>query len=122
MAAFHDPADAVRAVLSMQDEVQNFNRGRSDSGIILKIGLHQGACIAVTVGGVLDYFGSTVNTASRLEHQCHGGEVIISAAVLADPEAREALSGRTVTEDSATLRGLSEPVRFMRVGAGESKL
>ena len=122
MAAFHDPADAVRAVLSMQDEVENFNHGRSDNGIILKIGLHQGSCIAVTVGGVLDYFGSTVNTAARLEHQCHGGEVIISAAVLADPEAREALSGRMVTEDSATLRGLSEPVRFMRVGAGESKL
>ena len=122
MAAFHDPADAVRAVLSMQDEVANFNYGRSDNGIILKIGLHQGSCIAVTVGGVLDYFGSTVNTAARLEHQCHGGEVIISAAVLTDPEAREALSGRMVTEDSAALRGLSEPVRFVRVGAGVGKL
>ena len=122
MAAFHDPADAVRAVLSMQDEVANFNRGRSDNGIILKIGLHQGSCIAVTVGGVLDYFGSAVNTAARLEHQCHGGEVIISAAVLTDPEAREALSGRMVTEDSATLRGLSEPVRFVRVGAGGQTL
>jgi class 3 adenylate cyclase/carbon monoxide dehydrogenase subunit G len=122
MAAFHDPADAVRAVLSMQDEVSNFNRGRSDAGIVLKIGLHQGSCIAVTVGGVLDYFGSVVNTAARLEHQCHGGEVIISSAVMADPEAREAVSGRTVTEDSATLRGLSEPVRFVRVGSGTSKL
>jgi class 3 adenylate cyclase len=117
MAAFHDPADAVRAVLSMQDEVAGFNRGRSDSGIVLKLGLHQGACIAVTAGDVLDYFGSTVNTASRLEHQCGGGEAIISEAVLADPEAREALDGRDVTEDSATLRGLNEPVRFVRVGA-----
>ena len=122
MAAFHDPADAVRAVLSMQDEVSNFNRGRSDAGIVLKIGLHQGSCIAVTVGGVLDYFGSVVNTAARLEHQCHGGEVIISSAVMTDPEAREAASGRIVTEDSATLRGLSEAVRFVRVGAGTSKL
>ncbi len=120
MAAFHDPADAVRAVLSMQNEVADFNHGRSDTGIILKIGLHQGSCIAVTVGGVLDYFGSAVNTAARLEHQCRGGEVIISAAVLADPEARETLSGRTVSEDSATLRGLSEPVRFVRVDIGRA--
>jgi class 3 adenylate cyclase len=82
--------------------------------------MHQGACIAVTVGGVLDYFGSAVNTAARLEHQCRGGEVIISAAVLADPEAREALAGRVLTEDSATLRGLSEPVRFVRIGAAGS--
>jgi class 3 adenylate cyclase len=66
---------------------------------------------------VLDYFGSVVNTASRLEHQCGGGEAIISQAVLADPEAREALAGRDVSADSATLRGLGEPVRFVRVGA-----
>jgi class 3 adenylate cyclase len=117
MAAFHDPADAVRAVLSIQDEVANFNRGRRDAGSVLKRGLHLGACIAVTVGGVLDYFGSAVNTASRLEHQCHGGEVIISDSVLADNEAREALGSRSLIEDSATLRGLSEPVRFVRVGA-----
>jgi len=117
MAAFHDPADAVRAVLAMQDEVASFNRGRSDAGIVLKLGLHAGACIAVTAGDVLDYFGSAVNTASRLEHQCGGGEAIISQAVLHDPEAREALAGRDCVEDSATLRGLTEPVRFVRVNA-----
>jgi class 3 adenylate cyclase len=120
MAAFGDPADAVRAVLSIQDEVENFNRARSDAGIVLKLGLHQGACIAVTVGGVLDYFGSVVNTAARLEHQCRGGEVIVSQAVIADPEAREVLAGRALTQDSASLRGLSEPVRFVRVGAPAS--
>ena len=120
MAAFHDPADAVRAVLSIQDEVADFNRGRGDGGVILKLGLHLGSCIAVTAGGVLDYFGSAVNTASRLEHQCRGGEVIVSDAVLADSEAREALKGRMVTEDSATLRGLIEPVRFVRVGAAKA--
>jgi class 3 adenylate cyclase len=120
MAAFHDPADAVRAVLSIQDEVASFNRGRSDAGIVLKVGLHAGTCIAVTVGDLLDYFGSAVNTASRLEHQCRGGEVIMSEAVLADAQAREALAGRTLTEDSAALRGLSEAVHFVRVGAAKA--
>jgi class 3 adenylate cyclase len=120
MAAFNDPADAVRAVLAMQDEVASFNRGREDAGIVLKLGLHIGACIAVTAGEVLDYFGSTVNTASRLEHQCSGGEVIISHAVLTDPESRGALAGRHFTEDSATLRGLAEPVRFVRVSAANA--
>jgi class 3 adenylate cyclase len=120
MAAFHDPADAVRAVLSMQDEVANFNRGRRDSGIVLKLGLHLGACIAVTAGGVLDYFGSAVNTAARLEHQCRGGEVIISEAVLTDPEAREALAGRAVSEETVTLRGLNEPVRIVRVSMAKT--
>jgi class 3 adenylate cyclase len=58
-----------------------------------------------------------VNTASRLEHQCGGGEAVISHAVLADPEAREALAGRDFVEDSAALRGLAEPVRFVRLSA-----
>jgi class 3 adenylate cyclase len=118
MAAFHDPADAVRAVLSIQDAVARFNRGRRDAGIVLKLGLHAGSCIAVTAGGVLDYFGSAVNTA-RLEHQCRGGEVVVSEALLADAQAREALAGRSVTVDSAVMRGLSEPVRFFRVAAAE---
>ncbi len=115
MAAFYSPADAVRGVLAIQAGVANFNRGREDAGIVLKLGLHVGPCIAVTVGDLLDYFGSAVNTASRLEHQCRGGEAIISLAVLADREARDALAGLTLTEDSAELRGLSEPVRFVRV-------
>jgi len=118
MAAFHDPADAVRALLSILDEVESFNHGRSDGKITLKLGLHLGSCIAVTAGGLLDYFGSAVNTASRLEHQCRGGEAIVSEAVLADVEAREALAGRALSEDEATLRGLSAAVRFVRVGAG----
>ncbi len=120
MAAFHDPADAVRAVLSIQDDVADFNKGRADGGIVLKLGLHQGGCIAVTAGDLLDYFGSVVNTAARLEHQCNGGEVIISDAVLADPEARGVLAGRPVADDSATLRGLNAPVRFVRVRAASA--
>ena len=114
MAAFYDPADAVRSALSIQDEVASFNRGRADGGIVLKLGLHLGSCIAVTVGGLLDYFGSVVNTASRLERQCRGGEVVMSEAVLADAEAREVLAGRTLAEDSVVLRGLSRPLRFAR--------
>jgi class 3 adenylate cyclase len=119
MAAFHDPADAVRAVLSIQDAVAKFNRGRRDATIVLKLGLHAGSCIAVTAGGVLDYFGSTVNTAARLEHQCRGGEVLISEAVLTDDQAHAALGARRIMADSATMRGLNAPVGFVRVAPGE---
>jgi len=116
MAAFYDPADAVRSALSIYDEVASFNRGRADGGVVLKLGLHLGSCIAVTAGGLLDYFGSVVNTASRLEHQCGAGEAVISETVLADAEAREVLTGRTLVEDSVVLRGLSRPQRFARLG------
>ena len=55
-----------------------------------------------------------------IRDRCLGGEVIVSEAALTDAEAREVLAGRTLTEDSATLRGLGEPVRFVRVRAGKT--
>ncbi|MGH6979932.1 MAG: adenylate/guanylate cyclase domain-containing protein, partial [Stellaceae bacterium] len=115
MAAFHDPADAIKAAMAIQDEVAGFNRSHWGSEIVLKLGVHQGACIAVTAGGVLDYFGATVNIAARLEHQCKGGEIILSDAMLAEGAAREALAGRVTVADSALLRGVSAPVDFVRV-------
>jgi class 3 adenylate cyclase len=117
MGAFHDPAAAIRAALAIQDEVAGFNRDHAGREIVLKLGLHQGACIAVTAGGVLDYFGATVNIASRLEHQCRGGEIILSDAMLAEGAAREALAGRTTHADNASLRGVSAPIGFVRIGA-----
>ena len=86
---------------------------------MLKLGLHAGPCIAVTTGDALDYFGATVNIAARLEHQCRGGEVIVSEAVASDPETAAALAGRTRTEETAMLRGVSAPVRYVRVMGAE---
>jgi class 3 adenylate cyclase len=117
MAAFHDPADAVRAALAIQDELADFNRAHAETPIALKLGLHAGPCVAVTTADVLDYFGSTVNAASRLEHQCRGGEILLSQAVLADAAARAAVAGRPIIEDEMSLRGLDAPVRFCRIGA-----
>jgi class 3 adenylate cyclase len=119
MAAFHDPADGIRAALAIQDEVAGFNakHGGEAPPIVLKLGLHAGSCIAVTTADLLDYFGAAVNIASRLEHQCRGGEIIVSDAVLEDEGARDALAGRSVAADKAALRGVSEPVGFIRVVA-----
>jgi len=49
MAAFLDSADAVRAAFDMRDEIASFNRGQPDRELILKIGIHKGAAIAVTL-------------------------------------------------------------------------
>ena len=85
----------------------------SGTPIVLKLGLHAGPCIAVTTGDVLDYFGATVNIAARLEHHCRGGEVIVSEAVAKDAETEAALADRTRLEETAMLRGVSTPVRFV---------
>ncbi len=119
MAAFSRPDDAVHAALAIQDDVASFNSARGEGAsatpIVLKLGLHAGPCIAVTTGDVLDYFGATVNIAARLEHQCRGGEVIVSEDVAEDAETAAALADRTRIEETAMLRGVSAPVRFVRI-------
>jgi class 3 adenylate cyclase len=52
----------------------------------LKAGMHYGPCIAVTLNDRLDYFGSTVNLASRLEKFSSGDDIIVSDVVRQDPE------------------------------------
>jgi class 3 adenylate cyclase len=124
MAAFSRPDHAVRAALAIQDDVASFNSARSGATsatpIVLKLGLHAGPCIAVTTGDVLDYFGATVNIAARLEHQCRGGEVIVSEAVAKDPETEAALADRERLEETTLLRGVTAPVQYVRVTVGDA--
>jgi class 3 adenylate cyclase len=116
-------SDAVRPALAIQDDVASFNStrggGASATPIVLKLGLHAGPCIAVTTGDALDYFGATVNIAARLERQCRGCEVIVSEAAAKDAETAATLADRTRLEETATLRGVSAPVRFLRVAVGD---
>lgn len=44
--------------------------------LTLKAGLHAGPCIAVTLNGRLDYFGSNVNIAARLEPLSNGEDCV----------------------------------------------
>jgi class 3 adenylate cyclase len=91
MAVFRRPSAALRAMLSAQERLASPPAGMPP--LTLKAGLHSGPCIAVTLNERLDYFGSTVNMAARLEGLSTGGDVVISAAVRADPEVAEMLYG-----------------------------
>jgi len=110
MAVFRQPAAAVRAMLRAQQQL-----GFPPDGMLpltLKAGLHTGPCIAVTLNDRLDYFGSTVNLAARLEAQSTGGDVVISAAVYSDPGVRDLLSDSdaslVATRFEIPLKGFAE--------------
>ena len=62
MAAFSSPADRLAAALAICERIAEFDRGlETEAGasgtIQVKIGLHCGPCIAVTLNDRLDYFG-----------------------------------------------------------------
>ncbi len=90
MAVFRQPASALKAMLRAQRVLAAPVNGTQP--LRLKAGLHTGPCIAVTLNERLDYFGSTVNFAARLESQSTGDDVVVSNTVYADPAVRELLS------------------------------
>ena len=89
MAVFRRPANALRAMFEAQQRLASPPEGMLP--LTLKAGLHSGPCIAVTLNDRLDYFGSTVNLAARLEGQSNGNDVVVSNVVYTDPEVREML-------------------------------
>jgi class 3 adenylate cyclase len=107
MAVFRHPAAGLRAMLHVQQRLAAPPDGMRP--LTLKAGLHIGPCIAVTLNDRLDYFGSTVNLAARLEAQSTGDDVVVSAAVYHDPGVRELLSdprnGFVATRFAIPLKG-----------------
>jgi class 3 adenylate cyclase len=109
MAVFRRPVGALHAFFRAQESLAALTTG-GEPPLQLKAGIHTGPCVAVTLNGRLDYFGSTVNIASRLEglSASHPG-AIISAAVRADPEVAAWLAeGMTAEPFAATLKGFED--------------
>lgn len=115
MAAFPDPLEAVEAALAMRRQVTEFNAGHPDSPITIKLGLHEGPSIAVTLNGRLDYFGSTVNLAARLQNESEGGDIVVSETVAGEPAIAARLARETSRRESAHLKGFEAPVPFLRL-------
>ena len=95
MAVFRCASDGVLAML----EAQPAQPPDGTMPLQLKAGLHTGPCIAVTLNDRLDYFGSTVNLAARLEGLSTGSDVIISQTVYEDDKVRELLDQKKLLAD-----------------------
>ena len=124
MAAFHDPVAALTASLRIRDDIEAFNRNLAEQleadgmAIIVRLGLHTGPCIAVTLNDRLDYFGRTVNLAARLESQSEGGgDIVMSEALAEEPGVAEIIAGLGATEQIAMVKGFTEPIRLRRIPA-----
>ena len=67
MATFPTPDRAVAAALRMREAMRSLNEARGREDLLLKIGIHEGPCLAVTLNERQDYFGQTVNIAARVQ-------------------------------------------------------
>lgn len=117
MASFARPADAVAAALAVQRRVAAFNASHGVAGgaIQIKMGVHCGPCIAVTLNDRIDYFGGTVNMAARLQGQSQGGDIVLSEAVIADPAVAAMIAPLSSGREQARLKGFEADTAFLRI-------
>jgi class 3 adenylate cyclase len=115
MASFNSASDAVAASLEMFKEIEAFNRSQEFREILLKVGVHRGPAIAVTLNERLDYFGQSVNIAARVQGLAGAEEICLTEAVWKAPGVREQLKGLQASPESASLRGVSQSLRVYRV-------
>lgn len=115
MAAFRNPASAIRAIWNVQRELT----ARGHPPLSIKAGIHHGPCIVVNLNDRLDYFGSTVNISARLPNFSQGGEVIISGAIRNDQEVMEFLEKNSrpnsITRFQGEIRGYDQSMELWKI-------
>ncbi len=112
MATFPTPDRAVAAALRMRDAMMQLNRKNGREDLLLKIGVHEGPCIAVTMNERQDYFGQTVNIASRVQGLANSQSIFATGAVVDDTKTAGLLKEKALTPKShnVSLRGIEREV------------
>jgi class 3 adenylate cyclase len=112
MATFPVPHRAVSAALRMRDSMRQLNARRGAEEMILKIGIHEGPCLAVNLNDRQDYFGQTVNIASRVQALATEDSIFATQAIVKDAESARLLSSRGVDTrpQDLALRGVGDRV------------
>jgi class 3 adenylate cyclase len=107
LAVFQSPRAAIDAMLQAQQLLR-------DAGLMLKVGIHSGPCIAVTLNERLDYFGTTMNLSARLAGLSDGSDIVVTQNILDDLEVSAA--GRKAEPIFAEVKGLDELPAIWRIG------
>jgi class 3 adenylate cyclase len=110
MATFSTPDRALAAALRMRESMTEINAARENEDLLLKIGIHEGPCLAVTLNDRQDYFGQTVNMAARVQGLATTRAIFATKPVVEDVEAAKILStaGLHPVEQRAALRGIAD--------------
>jgi len=116
MAVFHDEADALLAALEALDGFP-YNHPDQKFQLTIKLGIHSGSAIAVNLNDRIDYFGTTVNSAARIQGLAGGSELVFSEPVYIRWQ-ETMKSGDWVNyvhQETVQLKGLLSPVTIYRM-------
>ena len=117
MATFPTPDRAVAAALRMREAMHAHNDDRSRENLLLKIGIHEGPCLAVVHNDRQDYFGTTVNIAARVQALADSRTILATGAVVTHPQASSLLktNGLKPISQHRALRGIADEVAVYEI-------
>ena len=116
MATFPTPDRALAAALRMREAMRGLNTAHGREDLLLKIGIHEGPCLAVSLNERQDYFGQTVNIASRVQGLAISQSILATAPVIDNPQSASLLgSGEKPKAQRHMLRGLGSEVAIYEI-------
>jgi class 3 adenylate cyclase len=112
MATFIRPEHAVAAALRMRSAMDVLNTQRGTEDLVVKIGIHEGPCLAVMLNERQDYFGQTVNIAARVQSLSTSQEIHITGPVIDSPAVVTILEREAIKpiQKEAALRGIADKI------------
>jgi class 3 adenylate cyclase len=117
MATFATPDRAIAAALRMRDAMRTLNEQHKNEDLLLKIGIHEGPCLAVTLNDRQDYFGQTVNIASRVQGLAVSRSILATGAVVDHPQVSALLQtdGIKPTPRRLPVRGIADELAVYEI-------
>jgi class 3 adenylate cyclase len=110
MATFIKPEHAIVAGLRMRAAMDALNVKRGTNDLVVKIGIHEGPCLAVMLNERQDYFGQTVNIAARVQGLSTSQAIHVTGPVIDAPAVAAILDREAITpiQKQAALRGIAD--------------
>jgi class 3 adenylate cyclase len=94
----------------MREAMEKLNGERGSEDLLLKIGIHEGPCLAVVLNDRQDFFGQTVNIASRVQGLATSQAICATGPVIeyAQTSALLARKGLVPVAEQRALRGVTD--------------
>src|SRR5580698_8308370 len=117
MATFIKPEQALAAGLRMRAAMDRLNKERGREDLIIKVGIHEGPCLAVMLNERQDYFGQTVNIAARVQGLATSQSIHVTGGMVELPAVSALLQERAIKpiQKEAALRGISDKVMVYEI-------
>jgi class 3 adenylate cyclase len=118
MATFPTPDRAIRAALGMRVAMHKLNEASGGKDLALNVGLHGGPCLAVMLDDRQDYFGQTVNVASRVQGLADPTAILATQHIIENEGVARVLQEARVSvthREDSMLRGVSQAVSIYAI-------